>query len=375
MGNPPLSWMQSRTSLPFFVVVLTAVLVLNAEMLVPYALALLIGSILAVLCFPAYTRLIRRRVRPTVSSGLVTVGLMLLVLGPLALFTAMAIKQAILVGQDIAQNQSLSFASIVRTIERWGPVRALVGDTATLDAQIRSTLQSGAQSVSGALLGVAQDVPAMLLQGVLALLTCFFMLMDGPRLVRWTMERLPLESDVQEALIATFESTSISVVLATMAAAGAQAALLFGGFLVLGVPGAFLAGGATFFFAWLPVVGVMPVWIGGAAYLYTQDEIGRMVAMIAIGLFSGVLDNLVRPLVLKGRGEMHPLVSLVAILGGMEWFGIAGVLVGPVLMSILISLLELWPTVAGRAAHASPGSLAPSALPAPAPDSGPSQGV
>jgi predicted PurR-regulated permease PerM len=95
-------------------------------------------------------------------------------------------------------------------------------------------------------------------------------------------------------------------------------------------------------------VGSVPVWVVGAIYLYMKGSIGKVVAMVVLGLFTGVIDNFVRPLVLKGRSEMHPLVALVAIFGGINWFGITGVFVGPILASILISLLEIWPTVARR---------------------------
>jgi predicted PurR-regulated permease PerM len=338
----------SRNSLVFFIALLLVAFAANFKMVAPYLLSVMMGSILAVLSYPAYRRLRGKKVGEKTSASLVTIGLTILVLGPLALFTLLAVKQGIAVGQQISQDGNLSFPSLVERIEQWRPLRALVDDPATLEKQISGGLQTGAKTASAALLGLAGNIPALLLQSVLALMTCFFMLMDGKAFVRWVMEKLPLDQDVQQALIKTFENTSVSVVLATLAAAAVQAFTLFVGYLALGVPGAFLAAGATFIFAWIPVVGSTPVWVVGAIYLYVQHSPGKMIAMVVIGLFTGVIDNFVRPLVLKGRGEMHPLVSLVAIFGGIEWFGIVGVFVGPILISILIALMEIWPTVARR---------------------------
>ena len=70
--------------------------------------------------------------------------------------------------------------------------------------------------------------------------------------------------------------------------------------------------------------------------------------MIGCGVAAGVVDNLVRPLVLKGRGDLHPLIGLVAIIAGIDMFGILGLFVGPLLAAVLISLLELWPEIGAR---------------------------
>jgi predicted PurR-regulated permease PerM len=114
------------------------------------------------------------------------------------------------------------------------------------------------------------------------------------------------------------------------------------------VPAAFLAAGATFLFAWIPLVGCSPVWLAGAIYLYAQDALLKAILMVVCGLMAGLVDNVVRPMILQGRSTMHPLVSLVAVFGGMERFGIMGILLGPILAAVLIALLQIWPEVAHR---------------------------
>jgi predicted PurR-regulated permease PerM len=123
---------------------------------------------------------------------------------------------------------------------------------------------------------------------------------------------------------------------------------MFSAYLLLGVPGAFLGAGATFIFAWIPVLGSTPVWVFGTGYLWFQDSPARAVIMLAVGLICSASDNLVRPLILRGRGDMHPLVSLVAIFGGIEMFGIFGVFIGPILAAILMTLFQIWPVIARR---------------------------
>ena len=121
------------------------------------------------------------------------------------------------------------------------------------------------------------------------------------------------------------------------------AVMIASGFLILNVPGAFLAGGLTFIFAWIPVLGTLPASLAGTLYLYAQGETVKMFLMLGLALAAGLVDNVVRPLVLKGRADMHPLVGLVAIIGGIEMFGILGVFIGPIMAAMLLSLLRILP--------------------------------
>src|SRR4029453_3595039 len=139
--------------------------------------------------------------------------------------------------------------------------------------------------------------------------------------------KLPLAADVRVQVVQSFQDTAISVIWATLAASAAQSAVILLSYLTLGVPAAFLAAGATFLLAWIPLVGSSPVWLTGAIYLYAQDTILKALLLVAGALMAGLGDNFVRPpLVLKGRSKPHPLVSLVAIFGGIEMFGILGIL-------------------------------------------------
>jgi len=166
--------------------------------------------------------------------------------------------------------------------------------------------------------------------------------------VKWFDNKNPLDQEVRNKLSNTFMDTSFSTIWATFAAAGAQSVWMFFSFLILGVPAPFLAMGLTFVFAWIPLVGCSPIWLIASGYLMMNDSVTKAIIMVVLGLIAGILDNIVRPAVLQGRSHLHPLVGLVAILGGIAWFGVMGVFIGPVLVSVLITLLESWPYIAKR---------------------------
>jgi predicted PurR-regulated permease PerM len=319
------------------------------KMMAPYALAILMGVILAVLCYPAYRRLLDRGFSPGSSSLMVVMGLLFLVLGPILSFVINAVEQTVEVARALPSIDALNLQSLFNRISHWKPLADLLGRTGEIEQQLRSAAGILVQSVSGVVLGFATQIPELLLQTALALFACYFLLIDGQELVGWTGRLLPLSPNIQRVLYTSFRETAVSVVIATVAAAAVQALMMVLAFFVLGIPAAFLAGGATFIFAWIPMLGSFPVWGTGAVYLYMQGSYIKAGVLIVLGIITSLADNVVRPLMLKGRQEMHPLVSLVAIFGGIAMFGILGVFLGPILTAMAISLLNTWPHVARQA--------------------------
>ncbi len=307
-----------RTTLVTFLALLFFFMILVIKMVRPYLLAIIMGGILTLLSRPAYVRLTNRGLKPKTAATIITLGILLLVVGPVSLFTTLAIQQGISVGQTLANDDSFSPAEIMARIEEWPLIQTVIGDAATLERQVKSSLQSAGKGASTAILGAVADIPQIILQIVLALISCFFLLLDGYKFKEWMTDKIPLDADVRQRITASVQNTTRSVIWATLAAAGAQAAVILIAFLTLGAPAAFLASGATFILAWIPMLGSAPVWIIGAIILYAKGSIAKCIAMVVFGIFTGLIDNLIRPLILKGGGSMHPLVSLVAIL---EAFG------------------------------------------------------
>jgi predicted PurR-regulated permease PerM len=331
-----------------FLLLLTVFLAFNFLMVRGFLLSVLMGGILALLTRPLYRKLQEKHFKSKTAAAAVTLLITFIIIGPLLLFAFVAVKQGIALGTYLAENDVLSFDGITEKISQLPFLETFVSDPAAIEKQLRASIRTSSSAMSGAILGAVGSLPNVGLQLVLALLSCFFLLIDGKKFVTWLNDKIPLDWDVRARLYRSFQDTAISVIWATLAAAAVQAALMFGGYLVLGVPAAFLAAGATFIFAWIPILGSTPVWVAGAIYLFSQGKSTQAVIMIVLGLFTSVIDNYIRPMVLKGRGDIHPLVSLVAIFGGINMFGVMGVFVGPILAAVLISLLQIWPVVGRR---------------------------
>jgi predicted PurR-regulated permease PerM len=348
MDHPPGSVpAQRRTTLVAFLVLLISVMVLAVLMVLPYVLAVTMGGILAVLSQPVFQWLTDHHVTPRAAAAVVVLGVVLVIIAPFSFFMTKAIQQGIAIGQGLAEG-GVSLRSLLDHVSGWAPIETMIGSPEAFETQARHWMQSAGMGATATILGLAAHLPNIFLQLALASIAGFFLLVDGHRFVCWMTDKIPIAADVQVKVVQSFQETAISVIWATLAAAAAQSAVMLLSYLTLDVPAAFLAAGATFLFAWIPLVGSSPVWLAGAIYLYAQDAMLKAILMVVFGLLAGLVDNFVRPMILQGRSKMHPLVSLVAVFGGIEMFGILGIFLGPILAAVLIALLQIWPEVGYR---------------------------
>lgn len=329
-----------------FITILLIVFASAIFMMRSFSITILMGSLLAILSYPLHRKL-QQKLRPIPSALIVTLFVVLLVAGPAIGFAGMAIKQGIVVAEQLAKTDALSMEKVLIALKEWGVLEKFLGEI-NIEGEVRQGLRAVGRATSKAVLTFAKSLPEGVMKLFLATITCFFLLLDGKRFLNWSYARLPLSSDIRTRLTGVFADTAISVVWATMTAAGVQALIMTASFLALSIPAAFFAGGLTFMFAFIPLVGSVPVWLGGSAYLLVIGSPIKALILLSLGFFTATIDNFIRPWVLKGRNEMHPLIALLAIIGGIETFGLAGVFVGPILAALLISLLQIWPIVGLR---------------------------
>lgn len=316
-------------------------------MIGPYLLSLYLGGTLAMLAYPAYLALRARRWGPRAAGGSVVALTLLVAILPLAALSILAVTQGITIGRELVELKELPPELLDDALERLPFIGRLVGDPGKLAERLRRGLREAGNFAGVAVLRLAKGIPDFLLQMALAVIAFYFLLVDGDKVKEWVLRLGALDRDVQEQLLGSVRESTVSAVMAGLAAAVAQSTLMTAAFLILDVPGAFLAGGLTFVFSWIPLIGTGPAILGGAAYLCAQGSEGKLVAMLALGFLASIVDSLVRPLVLKGRAGMHPLVGFVAIVSGIGMFGILGVFIGPMLAAMSLSLFKMWPAIRG----------------------------
>jgi len=191
-------------------------------------------------------------------------------------------------------------------------------------------------------------IPNIIVSVVLALFISFFLFKDGKKIINGVVVMMPLHKKYSDKLIKKFGQVTYSVVYAHIIVAIAQGTLGAIGFYVFGIDSALFWGVVMAIFALLPLIGPAIIWIPASIFLIINGiivneyfDIGKGIGLILYGIFIiSTSDNILRVKIIGGRGDVHPLTVLIGIIGGLSLFGLIGIFVGPIALSLLITFFK-----------------------------------
>ncbi len=209
-------------------------------------------------------------------------------------------------------------------------------------------LQEWATRASGYLADAAgsilQTTTSALLSFVIALFAMYYVLLHWPKISVRLERVLPLDPHHTRALMQEFRDVGRGALIGGIATAVVQGVFAGVGFAIAGVPHAATWGLLTAIASFLPVVGTALIWLPVGGYLLAMDSFTSGIFVLAWGVVvvMGVADYVVRPRLVGRHGAEQPFLMLIALLGGIEIFGLAGLIVGPVLMSLFQAILRIY---------------------------------
>jgi predicted PurR-regulated permease PerM len=313
-----------------------------------FLLNLALSASFAIVLAPTRRRLARALGnRDGLAAGLIVLLVTLLILIPLLGSLAALGSQALHFYQWVRPRlEPQQIETVWR--ETVQPLFPRVSEWTRLSEGAVSSLVSGALSrLAGGLNGLIQGTVTGLTTAAfelgLFLLMLFFLLRDGPLLLEEARRVSPLSYDQETQLIDRVARTTRASLQAMILVPLAQGLVAIVGYWVIGVPSALLWGGVTLLAAFVPLVGTPLVWIPIALHQVLAGEPWRAVTLALYGNFviSGI-DNVIKPKLLQGGASIHPLLGFLAMFGGLMSFGPAGVIVGPVILSLGLAALRIW---------------------------------
>lgn len=338
--------MISKQSAQIQAVLFYSALILVAWMLYrisqPFLVPLAWAGVLAISWWPVHVRLLAR-FRPGLAAGISTALLSGLLIIPVVLLGIALAHQA---GGAIEKVQA-AFAEGTPTIvrEHWDQVRTWLPVPA-ID-ELSSTVAEAAKAASGVIARQAGSIlgAAMLVlfQVAMVIFALFFMLRDGPAVGAAIRQLMPLEATHRDRLAHEIHDLIHASVTSSMIVASAQGFL--GGllFLVLGVEGALFWGVVMSVLSLFPLIGSWLVWAPAAGWLLLNGHLAKGVILIIGGVVMvGGIDNVLRPILLGERSQMGMLHLFIALLGGVAAFGFIGLILGPVVMAIALSVFRAY---------------------------------
>jgi predicted PurR-regulated permease PerM len=340
-----------QTARRFFLALLVAVTVALCLVVRPIASPLFMAAVLAGALWPLQVRLTRFvRGRRALSSGTLTLAVVLLLIVPVVSMSAVLVDEASDGVRFVTRTvRSEGVAGLVSKLP--GPLQRLArelqerlpeeGGGLGAAVQQRLTAQGGkAAAVVGAAVAATGS---LLFQVALMVVALYFFLVRGAELVRWLDESLPLKPGQTQELFREFKTVSYSVLVSSLVTAAVQSLVALGGYLIARVPNPLFFAAITFVIAFIPALGAASACLAAALLLLVTGHpyAALFLAAWAI-LVVGLIDNIIKPLLIKGGMQMNGAVVFFALIGGLGAFGTIGLLLGPLVAALFMALLRMY---------------------------------
>jgi predicted PurR-regulated permease PerM len=330
----------------FFLILITAATLLLGMVIFSIASELFLAAVLAGVLWPLQQWLSRRlRGRRGVAAGLLTVGVVLVLVGPVATIATFVIRD----GSDAVRFVSTALrsqdvAELVGLLP--DATRDVVNDGITRVPRDLGDIMGKVEPGAGTAAAVGDVVAAtgsFAFHGVLMIIALFFLLVRGSELVDWLDNVSPLGPGHTQELLATFKKVSVAVIVSAVITSGVQAIAALIGFFIARVPSPVFFGLVTFFVAFIPAIGAAVVCLVAALLLLVTGHPYMAIFLAAWGMVVvGLADNLIKPLLIRRGLELHGAVVFFALIGGLAAFGAIGIILGPLVVAFFLALLRIY---------------------------------
>jgi predicted PurR-regulated permease PerM len=333
-----------------FIALIVVSLGLVFSIVLPFGAALVFAAVVAATLLPLhYFCTTKFGGRESVSSALLTLGVLLLVLLPVAGLGAFIVSELVRGANFVIETiRSDGMAALVDSLpdSLKGPAHqamsVLVSDSSSLDAELKRNAGLHGQQVARFVSQTLSATGNAVVQGAMSLIGLFFFLRDGRTFVDWLETNSPLMPGQLRELLHEFRKVTTAVLVSTVVTAGVQASVALLGYLLARVPHPFFFSIVTFFIAFIPAVGA-----GGACLVAALLMLatGQTWAALLLALWVapvGLVDNLVKPILVKRGMHMHGGIIFFALLGGIAAFGAIGLLLGPLFVTFLVALARIY---------------------------------
>ncbi|HLM54766.1 MAG TPA: AI-2E family transporter [Pyrinomonadaceae bacterium] len=339
-------WETPKRSLVRWLALLFATLIalyICWQMLLPFVEVLLWAIVLAIVFNPVHRR-IERRVGPGLGAALSCLLVIFTILIPLSFLTFAIVRELTNFAQRVQANADTLLdpnSPYIKPVVDW---LGQYVDLSQFNSQqfVADRLKSVSGIIAGRTLGLFGGLVGFIVEAFFVIFTLYYLFRDGDRLSRALRGALPLETGkAREIFERTREVISASV-YGVLVIATIQGVLGGLAFWALGIPSPLLWGVVMIFLSMIPMAGAFIVWVPAAIYLVLAGAWVKALILVAWGVLAiGTVDNFLRPKLVGERTRLHELLIFFSVLGGLQVFGVLGLVLGPVIVAITIALLDI----------------------------------
>jgi predicted PurR-regulated permease PerM len=320
-------------------------------LLLPFMSIIIMAAVITGIFHPVYRWLCSKdRIRPAFSSFLTCVLIFLILFIPIVFFVGILTQEALglyqLAKEAVLNDQIINLLRNSRVLERInGPLSHF---------NIKITGEQLQQAISevgkeaGLLLfeqsrAIAGNTFSFLVNFFFMLLVIFYLLIDGQKLISYIFEISPLPSDQEEKLIQKFNDTAGAILIVNGISGliqGVSGGILFW---LFGIQSSFLWGVIMGLLAFLPIIGIGAIMLPASIFLILKGRIAAGIFFIIFYLIlSGGIEYIFKPRLVGHRVQMHTLLVFLAIIGGLKFFGVLGIIYGPLVVTAFLTLADIY---------------------------------
>ena len=313
------------------------------EIAAPFLVPLAWSAVLAIFFYPLHEKVLRQ-LKPTRAALVSTLAVTFLLIVPALLVLFYTSKQAIdAAGKAQVLLQAPDKALPMHMLDWLKSQLPESLQDVDLSGQLKQGAETAARFLAARLGGLVRNLFTFFLDLFVVIFALFFMFRDGDEVVRAIKHLVPFDRSIQEDMVHESQELIFASVAVGLLIAAIQGALGGLAFSLVGVGAGIFWGVLMGFFSLLPVVGSALIWVPAALWLAFTGHIGKGLIILAIcGGVSTVADNLVRPLLLRNRTHLNELLLFISVLGGIEVFGLLGLVAGPTIVAAAMGVFRVY---------------------------------
>lgn len=305
----------------------------------PFLSALALSAIIVTICHPLYLQIKKRmpRQNKSLAAFLSTMFVLTVVVIPLLLMSSLIVREIVSFYQDLdTGNVSIQggLTALETNIQSFIP---------GFDIDLAEQIKLSAQWLTGNLGAIFAGTVSTIFIFFIALIGSFYFFRDGKEFLKVLIKASPLPDHEDTIIFERLARAVRSVATGTVLVAIIQGSLAAIGFTIFGIERAILWGSLASVGALMPGIGTTIVTAPAIVYLFFTGEVVNAVGLLIWSMVVvGLVDNLIGPYLISRGNNLHPFIILISVLGGMSLFGPVGFVIGPVVMTLFLVLLEIY---------------------------------
>ncbi len=326
------------------IAVLLAALYVCWLMFQPFFNVLMWAAVLCVVFYPMHRRILARTQKPTLAAALSTLLVVLLILLPVTAVTVAVVRElsgaaASFQASDHNWTVPPAVARVVDVIGRYVDIDI---DKESARKFAAERMQAWGAALAASTLVVVGGAVGAVVQTLLVIFTLFYFFRDGENIRRAAYQMVPLQRVQWHDIMTRTRDVIGATVYGVLAISAIQGVLGTFIFWALGLPSPLLWGVVMFFLSMIPMAGAFLVWVPAAIYLALIGSYVKAIILVFWGvLVIGSIDNVLSPKLVGRRASLHELLIFFAVLGGLQVFGVLGLVLGPVVVAMTLALIEM----------------------------------